>query len=308
MRKIVVMILLVIVAVVGVVGVVEYKALFGATEPNNKEESTFVIPVNFESGEIKNKLQNEGYIKNAQAFAWIVKFKKYGEVLPGGYILRKNMNAFAVAEKLSKNPDMKWLVIKPGMRKEQIGEVLGLDVSGWEHEGQYLPDTYLIPVVENSQQVEQRILANFNEKFAPYLEQFTAKNIIWTTGLKIASLIERETATNEDMASVSGIIWNRLMIGMRLQIDATLQYAKGKVGEKWWSTVYSQDKYIDSPYNTYMHEGLPPMPICEASLEAIDAALNPVETDCLFYLHDHQGVMHCAKTYKEHVANIRKYL
>ncbi len=126
--------------------------------------------------------------------------------------------------------------------------------------------------------------------------------------LTIASLLEREAYDFEDMRHISGVIWNRLFIDMRLQLDATLQYAKGsKPSEPWWPKVRPVDKYIASAYNTYKYEGLPPTPIANPSLEAILAALNPSETECMFYFHDKNSGFHCAKTYEEHVALLKQY-
>lgn len=112
--------------------------------------------------------------------------------------------------------------VREGLRKEQIGEVL-VKVLGWDQaklkqwndfndgkpeyaEGVYFPDTYLLPKDETVAQIGQRFIDRFNEKFAPLADGFIRKNIRWTTGLKIASLIQREAAGPEDMALISGII------------------------------------------------------------------------------------------------------
>ena len=176
-------------------------------------------------------------------------------------------------------------------------------------EGVYFPDTYLIPVKENGLDIANRMIAHFNEKFAPYFDSFAKKDIIWTTGLKLASIIQRETASKEDMPLISGILWNRLLKGIKLEVDATVQYARGKREDNWWAPPTPNDiQEMDSPYNTYKYKGLPPHPITNPGLDAIDASLNPVETDCIFYLHDKNGQMHCSKTYEEHKINIEKYL
>lgn len=127
------------------------------------------------------------------------------------------------------------------------------------------------------------------------------------TAITIASIIQREAAGPEDMKLISGIIWNRIFKGMSLDMDATLQYAKGSE-EDWWPRVQSKDKFIDSPYNTYKHKGIPPGAISNPSIDAINAAYHPQKTDCLFYLHDKNRKIHCAKTYEEHKANVEKYL
>lgn len=95
---------------------------------------------------------------------------------------------------------------------------------------------------------------------------------------------------------------------MNLQIDATLQYAKGNQIIGWWPPVFPEDKYIDSPFNTYENSGLPPAPIASPSLASIVAAANPQSTSCIFYFHDSKSNIHCSRTYKEHVAKIKKWL
>ena len=108
------------------------------------------------------------------------------------------------------------------------------------------------------------------------------------------------------MKLISGIIWNRIFKGMKLQIDATLQYAKGDES-LWWPQVKSEDKNIDSPFNTYMYE-MPPGPISSPGISAIEAAYNPQKTSCLFYLHDKNRQIHCSATYAQHLINIKRYL
>ncbi len=104
-------------------------------------------------------------------------------------------------------------------------------------------------------------------------------------------------------------MWNRLAQDMNLEIDATVQYARGKTDEGWWSPIVPEDIVnIDSPYNTYKYKGLPPHPIANPGLDAIESVLHPAETDCLFYLHDNDRQIHCAITYEEHKLNIKKYL
>jgi UPF0755 protein len=154
--------------------------------------------------------------------------------------------------------------------------------------------------------VHDRFDADILSKYSPS----TAEQVPLEQALTVASLIEREAGSWDDMRMISGIIWNRLFKGMKLQIDATLQYAEanqraGKTG--WWPSVEPKDKYIKSAYNTYQHVGLPPAPIANPSLAAVLAALNPKKTDCLYYFHDSHGVFHCSKTYAEHVKLLKKY-
>lgn len=300
--------------------------LFGPAG-GSKEIEIFVIPQNQEDFKVTQALGEQKLIKNTTAFQFLLTtFVSGKEIKSGGYGLSQGMNAWQVYKKLIGKPDLVWVTISFCPRKEQVGEKLA-EALGWSQdelekwntvytntkpeyfEGVYYPDTYLIPVDEPGDLIAQRFIARFNEKFAPLADQFVAKNIKWTTGLKIASLIAREAGGVSDMKLISGIIWNRLDKNMALQIDATMQYTLGINDEgSWWGTIDLAEKQKDSFYNTYLYKGLPPTPICSPNMDAIKAALNPEETDCLYYLHDKDKQIHCAKIYEEHKENIQMYL
>ena len=294
---------------------------------DSKQTEVFVVPQDTENFNASRALQDQKLIRDAGAFQFLLdNFSGGYAVKPGGYRLSPDMNAWQVMKKITGKFDLAWVSINHCLRKEQTGEILAEDL-GWSEaeltkwntvytaakpeylEGVYYPDTYLLPLDENGEQIAERFIDRFNEKFAPLAEGYAAKNIKWTTGLKIASLIAREAAGTKDMKLISGIIWNRLDAGMPLQIDATMQYTLGKnASGKWWGSIDLAQKKSDSPYNSYLTKGLPPTPICSPDIEAIEAALNPETTECLYYLHDAYKEIHCAKTYKEHLANIDKYL
>ena len=300
--------------------------LLGPAGPSRQIE-IFIVPQNKKDFDVVEALKEQNFIKNADAFQFLLDtFSEDKEIESGGYRLAKKMNAWQVLTKITNKQDLFWLTIYFCPRKEQVGEKLA-DVLGWSiekinnwndlytdnnpeyFEGVYYPDTYLLPADETAAQIAQRLIDRFNENFAPLADEFLAQNIKWTTGLKIASLIAREAAGSEDMELISGIIWNRLNKNMRLQIDATMQYTLGKnINGGWWGKINLAEKQSDSPYNSYLHEGLPPTPICSPGIDAIKAVLNPEKTDCLYYLHDSSKQIHCAETYKEHEANIKKYL
>lgn len=266
-----------------------------------------------------------GFVKSDFGFGLASLLRGVGVVEPGGYKISKSMTAWQIAGVLKQKPYMKWVVIPEGLRKEEIADLLAENL-GWtdkeksdwintytamdyDHmEGVYFPDTYLIPVDESPLDVAKRLEAKFEEKFAPLAKEAVAQNIKWTTLLKVASLVQREANGKDDMPIVAGVIWNRLLKNMRLEIDATVQYIRGDLGDGWWVPVSKEDMQIDSPYNTYKNNGLPPHPICNPGLTAIEAALHPASTTCLYYLHDKSGEIHCSNTYDEHLANVEKYL
>ena len=123
--------------------------------------------------------------------------------------------------------------------------------------------------------------------------------------ITMASLIEKEVRTAEDMKIVSGIFWDRIKYGLPLQSDATLSYV---LDDKIGGHTIEQTK-IDSPYNTYKYRGLPPGPIANAGLNAIQAAINPIYTDYVYFLSEPEGGKTIySKTLDEHNANKNKYL
>lgn len=224
------------------------------------------------------------------------------------------------------NPSIEYVRIKPGMRKEEIATHLGQKL-GWDEkekkeflesaplarggvsgrEGVLYPGVYLVPEAAGGEALRNLMVERFAEEVVSRYASSTRKVIGLETTLKIASLIEREAGGKRDMRLVSGVIWNRLFREMSLGIDATLQYAKG-TEKNWWPRVLPEDKYMKSPYNTYLNEGLPPTAISNVSLASIEAALNPRKTEYLYYIHDRYGGFHGARTYREHLKNIERYL
>ncbi len=215
------------------------------------------------------------------------------------------------------NPHMRIVRVPEGLRKEEVAKVVAdrLDWSALEKEnfisqanveGYYFPKTYLI----YKDEMPSKVMAIMREEFSKQISKIkNRKSVISEDAiLKIASIIQREAASKKEMSLISGIIWNRIFKQMKLQMDATLQYAKGNEEDGWWGEVTPEDRKIKSSYNTYIHEGLPPGPIANPGLVAISAAFNPQKTNCLFYLHDKNKKIHCAKTYEEHRQNIDIYL
>jgi len=222
------------------------------------------------------------------------------------------------------SPTGRILVIRSGERKEEVAKHFG-DILGWSKsqraefvstisnanpavaDGKFFPGTYLVPRKALPEVVIPLITNKFNDEVANHYTTDIEALIPLEDTLTIASLLEREAYDFEDMREISGVIWNRLFAGMRLQIDATLQYSKGDSSDTWWPQVLPADKQIASPFNTYKNAGLPPSPIANPSLDAILAALNPRKTDCMFYFHDSNAGFHCTETYEEHVALLKQY-
>ncbi|MEX2007918.1 MAG: endolytic transglycosylase MltG [Candidatus Spechtbacterales bacterium] len=164
-------------------------------------------------------------------------------------------------------------------------------------EGFLFPDTYEFKVGSSSEEVIDAMLHNFSERVGDRV----GRTERFYDVLIMASILQREVRSEEEMRLAASVINNRVANGMPLQMDATLVYVLKRV-------MRSSDKSLDSPYNTYRYTGLPPTPIANPSLQAIDAALNPASSDYIFYVSDRSGVTHFARTLSEHNRNIARYL
>lgn len=302
-------------------------AFFITSAPKSQADIAVFTVSKGNQGDTSTRLSQGGYLRTSWSLpiARLLTLR-FGTIAPGGYKISQSMNARQLIVTLTSEPQLKWITIPEGLRKEEIGERLAKELhwndeelEKWNttytamqydyREGVYFPDTYLIPVDENGLDTAKRMINRFNEKFAGYPEKFTAKNIKWTTALTLASIIQREAAGPHDMPLIAGILWNRLDQNKQLEIDATVQYARGKTEKGWWSPIKgAETRSIDSPFNTYLNKGLPPHPISNPGMDAIDAVLNPEETDCIYYLHDSEGIIHCSASFAEHQLNIDRYL
>jgi len=297
-----------------------YQCLFSA--PGKEfEMERIVINLGTTEEELIPKLKEQGYIRSEWTFEFVLKRKGWeGKIEPGAYKVSKNMDVWILVDTLVRFPYQKWVVIPEGLRKEQIAEIVK-EKLGWTEdtkeeflanteEGYLFPDTYLLQVLnfENAgKTAAERMKNQFNEKAADLFKEAKEENIRNDTLIILASLVQREAANEKETPLIAGVIWNRWLKDMKFEIDATIQYALGKPGN-WWPIIKPEDYKFDSPYNTYLHKGRPPAPICNPGLAAIDAVINSEESEYLYYLHDSEGQIHLAKTYEEHLENIEKYL
>lgn len=178
-------------------------------------------------------------------------------------------------------------------------------------EGYLFPDTYRIFRDASPEDIITKTLANFNRKLTADLRvEITRQKKTMFDIVRMASLIEKEVISDEDRALVSGILWKRLRLGIPLQVDATVVYARQLTTNNRQPTtrVTTEDTKIDSPYNTYKYYGLPPGPIANPGISAIRAAIEPQESDYLYYLSAPDGRTIFSRTLAEHNTAIRKYL
>lgn len=294
-----------------------WRSSFQPVNPNDKNTKTFVIAPGEAIKNIGSKLKDEGFIKDANVFHLYVRLNNLEKTIQAGsFKISPSMTLTQIVEVFKSGSEDTWVTIPEGFRAAEIAEVLEKNFEGYDkswaeklenEEGYLFPDTYLIPKDADITTIISIFKNTFNKKIGsiglslndPKLDEI----------LTIASLIEREAITDEEKAMISSVIDNRLKEGMPLDIDATLQYVKGKdENGKWWTVPTVEDRKLSSPYNTYQNPGLPPGPIANPGLEAIKAAMDPLESDYYFYIHDTDGKIHFAKTLSEHNRNVEKYL
>jgi len=171
---------------------------------------------------------------------------------------------------------------------------------GQSLEGYVFPDTYNIWKDQLPDGLIRKQLRTFASKvIIPYEDERKASGLTWHEVLALASIVEAEVKTPEDRKIVAGIFLNRLNGSMRIQSDATINYVVGKGRMR----ATAEDLQIDSPYNSYRRDGLPPGPINNPSLSSITAVLNPTDSDYYFFLTDEAGKVYYAETLEGHQRN-----
>lgn len=313
-------VLLGLLLVIGTILILWWKQSVQPVNPNEKTPVVFTINKGESVRNIAEKLQKEGLIRSALSFFLLARFGGTADnIQAGDFRLNPAMNLYSVATALSHGTTDVWLTIPEGFRKEEIATKIAHELAIPEtefnkvaKEGYMFPDTYLIPKEATATGVVSLFLANFNYKItSAEIEKAKQRSLSLDEVIIIASLVEREAKLTADRPMVGSVIINRLKIGMKLDIDATIQYALGYQGSEktWWKkNLTVEDLDIDSPFNTYKNPGLPPTPIANPGLAAIKAVIEAPDTNYLYYVSDKTGKLHFAKTIEEHDSNIAKYL
>lgn len=283
-----------------------------------------VIKPGMSAKEIGLLLKEKGLISSVRAFLYIVKLK--GDMdkrfTPGTFDVPRGLRLDLLIGHLFKaKPKTVWVTIPEGFNSREIAEKLSasgvisrdkfLDALNRKIKGNYssfieppyegflFPDTYEFFLDSPPDIVIKKFLDRFVEVLPKDFEE-KAKSLGLTPreAIILASLIEKEAKMDSERPIIAQVLLKRLKIGMKLQCDATIQYALGR-----YKPVLSyKDLEIDSPYNTYLHYGLPPGPICNPGLSSIISAVNPSNTDYLFYFTKDNGTHIFSKTYNEHLA------
>lgn len=281
---------------------------------------------------IASRLADKGIVGDPRlfmAYAW--REGKHRSLQAGDYRFALPVSPAEVLRTLQSGSFERRLTIPEGWTKRQIAEELLeegwiADTQTWfglvaqpvpesrfgfalpaGSEGFCFPDTYFLEEGSTAEIIHDRMLRQFARIWSDLDPQGRDPRSADLTPLEVvtlASMIQREARSIEEMPAIASVYLNRLRIRMRLQCCATIHYA---LGEVWDRPLRYADLEIDSPYNTYKHYGLPPGPIGNPGREAIAAVLRPEDNDYLYYVYKGDGTHAFSKTYREHQAAARRY-
>lgn len=278
-----------------------------------RKEVTVVLPEGVSASQAAGILKDKGVIVSRFVFRFAAKVTGVDRRLKAGvYELKQHMWLFALLKELNagSNKGIK-VVIPEGFSARQIGE--RLEASGicsavdFENyvvqkniEGYLFPSAYYFEPKTTPEKAAQKMEDEFFRVIAPEYEKTHPKpKLSFRQVLTLASIIQREAVLSREKPMIAAVYLNRLRLRMKLEADPTVQYALGR----WKKELTKQDLKIDSPYNTYLHYGLPPGPICSPGLDSFIAALNPAQTDALYFVSDDHGGHRFAATNEEHLKN-----
>ena len=275
-------------------------------------------------GSVANDLHNAGVFDSVSSFKMAVRANG-GRIQAGEYDIPHRATPWRIAKMLSTGDVATTTVLIPeGMTIIQIKNLLQQmpELSGAVecektntapvcnlHDGDIFPDTYRVARGTSRLAVldlARKKMIGIKDKVSARRLPSPLKN--WNDVLTLASIVQKETPKVKEMPIVASVYLNRLNSKMRLQADPTVVYAlTNGLGDMQGEPLLSGHLKINSPYNTYTHNGLPPAPIANVGLDAIRAVLHPADTNYLFFVADGKGGHKFAKTYQEHVANHAKW-
>ncbi len=295
----------------------------------NQEPRTFIAKPGKTAAEIASDLENEGFIAAAEDILLYWEYKGLDRYLRDGvYLIEPGSPLTSVGDRMAAGETgYTTFAFLPGWRKEEIDALLvqtglldsplAIDLDFCQlnahlpsagMEGFLSPGTYQIPETIVGQDIyclfAQRFISNLPDGF---LDDIDAKGLSLYDAVTLASIVEKEMVDDGEAARIAGVFYNRLSAGMPLQSDPTVQYAVASEsgGPVWWDTKITRENLeIESPFNTYKNNGLPPGPICNPSMSALLAVATP-ETHDFYYFRaacDGSGRHVFSQTYEQHLA------
>lgn len=325
---------LVLAMLAGVAGVFAgYLVYDRVTRPGVAGEPVkFRIPEGATGRDVARLMQEKDLVEHEALLRIALRLEPDGDIKHGFYVLPKGLSAKEVLAKLREGPNRGpdpdeippelRVTVPEGLSIAQASELfdepqafvaaasdpalvakLGVKVPNLE--GFLLPSTYFFEEKPSERDVVERMLEQFRKEHEKLLKEYPeAAGQDLVRLVTVASLVEEEARVDEERPLIAAVVYNRLKKNMPLGFDATLQFALNKYGER----LLDKDKAVDSPYNTYLNVGLPPGPICSPGLKSLRAALEPAETDYLFFVSNADGKTHTfSRTMAEHERAVIEY-
>lgn len=298
--------------------------------PDDRSRIELRIPANSTATQVAHILKENDLIRSERAFLNFCREQKLDVQLKAGvYSLSRAQNLYDIARQLAAGETVQnKFTVPEGYTLEKIGTLLVnhkiISRAEWQDalqdkykydflpgqanlaclEGFLFPDTYEITEDITAHEIIDNMLKNFaNHWDNEFAELARVRGTETRDVIIVASLVEKEAQVSEERKRIAGVIYNRLAIGMPLQIDATVLYSLGEHKEQ----ISYQDLQVNSPYNTYLHPGLPIGPIANPGTESIKAALSPEKHSYYYYVARGDGSHYFSKTYAEHQNAIKKY-
>ncbi len=311
----------------------------GATPSSSDAIVTITVEQGENAREIGEKLEEAGVIESARLFRVLTDLMGLGDELEAGiYAFPPGATALIAVRRISEGMTAsRGVTIREGLRLEEIAEVLEsqgivstdafLLALENEHaasfleqlppdvglEGFLFPATYRFSLTVSAHEVVQQLLGAFDQRYREEIEpRLRPDGLSLHEIVVLASIVEREARMAEERPVIAGVFVNRLARGMPLQADPTVQYALGNDPASveqygyWKRELSNADLESPSPYNTYVHSGLPPGPIANPGLDSILAALEPADTNFLYFVARPGGCHAFAETLEEHNRNVRE--
>lgn len=277
-----------------IMGFIVLFSYYFLSAPYDNKDIIFHISTGKSIDTISQELKNNRVIRSDFAFKIFVKLLKSGRgVVSGDYLIKKNSPIWVVAWQVSRghhNIEPIRITIREGLTNEEIATLLSNKLPSFQKDlfltktldkqGYLFPDTYFFFPLDTLDEIIQKLSNNFNYRTKNIIENLDSKKL--SDIIIMASILEGEAKGKEDNDIISGILWKRILLEMPLQVDV--------------------DK------RTYINKGLPTKPLNNPGLVSIEAALNPTQSSYLYYLHDKNGNVHYATTFKDHKKNINNYL
>ncbi|WP_145482813.1 endolytic transglycosylase MltG [Yersinia aldovae] len=276
-----------------------------------QQETIFTLPAGTGRVALENLLQRDGLIKNTRLFPWLLRIEpELAKFKAGTYRFLPGMTVRQMLELLASGKEAQFTVrfiegkrlrdwmdelqqskyikhVLDGKSDAEIAVLLGLKDS--EHpEGWLYPDTYSYTAGTTDLTLLKRAHSKM-VKTVDEIWQGRDQSLPYKTPAELvtmASIIEKETAVNEERTKVASVFINRMRIGMRLQTDPTVIYG---MGDKYNGNISRKDLETSTPYNTYVISGLPPTPIAMPGLASLTAAAHPAKTPYLYFVADGKG-------------------